>query len=110
MVGLTREGSCLEEALSLEILVGFARDDVAGVVLHLLLYLGSPTLRLLGGANALPEGQSLLDLRDMCEVCRIGNAETAHAMCMTPLRKVPLERFRSPVSLIATNLAGVVHV
>jgi len=50
---------------------------------------------------------SILDLGDLVEVLRVGDAQTSHAVGVPPLLEVPLERSPALVGLVAADLALV---
>merc|ERR1719219_1308127 len=81
-----------EQALSLQILVGLLVDDVPLAVLILLLVVRLPGLVELLHLQLLPERHGVLYLGDVGEMRRVGNTKTSHAMSVSPLSKMSLER------------------
>ena len=58
----------------------------------------------------LPELHGVLDERDIGKVSRVGYAEAAHAVRVSPLGKVALKGLRTAILLIAAYLAVVVEI
>lgn len=52
----------------------------------------------------------VFDLRDVGKMRRVGNTQTPHAVSVTPLSEVTLERLRSLVSVVPANLARIADV
>lgn len=100
----------LQQALSLQVLVSFFRDDVAKRIFELFVLFRHPSLLILLLLDLLPKLDCIFDLRDVSEMGSVGDAEAAHSMSVSPLAEVSLERLRAFVGVVATNLAVVVYV
>uniref|UniRef100_A0A1I8IPH0 Protein kinase domain-containing protein n=1 Tax=Macrostomum lignano TaxID=282301 RepID=A0A1I8IPH0_9PLAT len=98
------------QALTFEIFVHLLRDHIAHRVFELFLRVGPPALLLLLGAQPLPQRDGVLNAGYIGEVGRVGDAQAAHAVRVTPFGKMALKRFGPAIRVIAADLARVVQV
>ena len=81
--------------MSLEILIRLLVDNIALAILILLLLVGLPSLVNLLDLQLLPQGHGVLYLGDVGEVGCVGDAETPHAVGVSPLGEMTLESLRA---------------
>lgn len=55
-------------------------------------------------------GKCVFDLCDIGKVRRVWNSQTPHAVRVSPLREMSLERFGALVRVVTTDLTGVADV
>ena len=93
-----------EQSLSFQILVRLLTHNIPTGVFILFLSVRLPSFRRLLQFQLGPQGESVFNLCHISKVGSIGDAQTPHAVSMTPFSKVPLEGLRTSVGIVSTNL------
>ncbi len=74
------------------------------------LVFGSKALLLPVHFQLFPKSDSVFDRRYIREMSCIRNAQTTHAMCMTPFREMFLEGFRAAIPEITAYFAVIIQI